>query len=103
MSSSFAKIHLRRLGLTSTPGGFPRRMEPGQRLNPSVEQAAQAMMSLNILLTENGRLRFHDLTCVFGDFAALAQQLASPPRMRAPTPMDTLPRQESIGSVDAGP
>src|SRR2546422_3447727 len=68
MSSSFAKIHLRRLGLTSTPGGFPRRMEPGQRLNPSVEQAAQAMMSLNILLTENGRLRFQDLTRVFGSF-----------------------------------
>ncbi len=103
MSSSFAKIHLRRLGLTSTPGGFPRRMEPGQRLNPSVEQATQAMMSLNILLTENGRLRFQDLTRVFGDFEALAKQLERSDSKRAPTPMNRIPRKKYIGPIADGP
>ncbi|PYU32503.1 MAG: hypothetical protein DMG28_11590 [Acidobacteria bacterium] len=103
MGSSFAKIYLRRLGLTSTPGGFPRRMEPGQGLNPSVEQATQAMMPLNILLTENGRLRFQDLTRVFGSFEALAKQLERSDSKRTPTPMNRIPRKKYIGPIADGP
>ena len=61
------------------------------------------MMSLNILLTENGRLRFHDLTCVFGDFEALAKQLESSDSKRAPTPMNRIPRKKYIGPIADGP
>jgi len=103
MSSSVGKIHPRRPGLRSTPGGFLSPMEPGQRLDPAVEQAARAMMSLNILLTENGRLRFQDLTRVFGDFDAFAKQLERSGSNRAPTPMNRIPRKKYIGPIADGP
>ena len=103
MGSSFAKIYPRRPGLSSTPGGFPRRKEPGQRLNPSVEQAARAMVSLNVLLTENGRRRFQDLTRVFGDFEAFAKHLERRGGNRAPTPMNRIPRKKYIGPIADGP
>lgn len=61
------------------------------------------MMSLNILLTENGRLRFQDFTRPFGDLKALAKQLERSDSKRAPTPMNRIPRKKYIGPIADGP